>query len=411
MPDTLHPYTVSAVVDTTTGELLGTPIVRPGHEDYGGFDTVEPLATTEQFRWVHVWAPTEAAAAASDALTADLRPDGERARPVARALSGEAGLKPYSVAAVVHTRTGRPIGEPVAAEGHHSLAGATFVGRRGTRSHTANVWAVDAADAIAQVFTTIAATNAAGLRSVAAARGDPPGPADVVALDAVAVAQREWNRLAGMPVAARAALVADTVWNREYPATYRTAYTAAAARVAAAATEAAASNPTAWIALHQLAAASGDALSRLAPDHPAPPPASHGTIAAAQFTAAGPGRQPPWQRVADVAAAGSRTAGTLAGALTATGDVLAGWRARSGHLLADGITVGAKPAGIWVADLLAAVNREIAAPVAAAVRTAAQLAREDQASTVSPLTVGPVSSRARTAASPAPASTTTRRTR
>ena len=141
MPDDLHPYTVSAVVETASGEVVGTPIVRAGHEDYDRFDSVEPLAATEQFRWVHVWARDRAAAAATDALTADLHPGADRSRPVVRALTGDAALKPYSVVAIVHTRTGRPIGEPVAAEGHHPLTGATFAGRRETRAHTAKVWA------------------------------------------------------------------------------------------------------------------------------------------------------------------------------------------------------------------------------------------------------------------------------
>jgi hypothetical protein len=84
MLDDLHPYTVSAVVNTDTGEPVGTPIVRAGYEDYDRFSTVNPLAANEQFRWVHVRAPNEAAAAATTALTADLRPGGDLSRPVAR---------------------------------------------------------------------------------------------------------------------------------------------------------------------------------------------------------------------------------------------------------------------------------------------------------------------------------------
>jgi len=415
MPDDLHPYTVSAVVETASGEVVGTPIVRAGHEDYDRFDSVEPLAATEQFRWVHVWARDRAAAAATDALTADLHPGADRSRPVVRALTGDAALKPYSVVAIVHTRTGRPIGEPVAAEGHHPLTGATFAGRRETRAHTAKVWALDATDAVEQVFgTDRAARNPAGLRLVEAARGDPTDPGQVVTLDATAVARREWNRLAALPAGARAALVADTVWNREYPPAFRSAYTTAASRIAVEATEATAANPGAWTTLHQLAAAAGDAISRLDPDHPLPPPADHRTVSAARAAAGTPGQPPPWQRVADTATAGSRTAGTQTGTLTATADILAGWRDRSGPALAEGITVDGQPARAWIADHLAQVNRDIATQHAARptpVRTAAQLAREDQALGVSAMTGAAVSSRARIAASPAPASTTPRRTR
>jgi len=409
MSDDLHPYTVSAVVNTVTGELVGTPVVRAGHEDYDGFDSVEPLAATEQFRWVHVWARDRASAAATDALTADLRPGADPNTTVARTLTGDAGLKPYSVAAVVRTRTSRPIGQPVAVEGHHVLAGAAFVGRRGTRAYTAKVWARDEADAIAQVLTTNSSPHRAGRHEAAAtARADP---GNVVALEA-AVAQRQWERLAGMPAPARALLVADTVWSRVYPPAYRAAYTAAASRIAAAATEAAASNPGGWLTLHQLTASAGEAIIRLAPGYPDAPPADQRTVAAAQAAVTAPGQQTPWRRIAEVAATSSRTAGMQAGSLTATADILAGWRGRSGHAMADGITVDSKPARAWVNELLAAVNRETAGRVAVVpARTAAQRAREDQAPGVSSSTVGSVSGRAQPAQSPAPAPTTTRRTR
>ncbi len=152
MSDHVHPYTVSAVVNTTTGELVSPPQVRDGHEDYDAFSTAEPLAATEQFRWVHVWAPDRMAAAATDALTGDLRPGGDRTRPLARALDGDTALKPYTVAAVVRSRTNRPIADPVVIGGHHDLSGAAYAARWGTRSATAQVWALDQADAINQVF-------------------------------------------------------------------------------------------------------------------------------------------------------------------------------------------------------------------------------------------------------------------
>jgi hypothetical protein len=412
MPDNLRRYTVSAVVNTDTGELVGTPIIRPGHENYDSFGTVKPLADAEQFRWVHVWAPNEDAAAADEALTADLRSGGDRSRPVARALTGAAGLKPYGVAAVVDTGTGRPIGEPIVAEGHHAMAGATFVDRRGTRVRTANVWARDRADAVEQVFSTgPEARHVDQPRAVGSARGDPDAPGRDGGKD-FAPAQREWSRIAGMPVATRAELVADTVWTREYPAAYRTTYTTAASRIAAAATEAAAANPGAWPTLHQLAAAAGDAISGLAPGHPAAPPADQHAVAAARTAAAAPGRLPPWQRVAELAADRARTAGALDGIVTATADILAGWRGRSGHAMAEDVVVQGRPAREWVAALLATVSRDTAAPVTvAAGRTAAQLAREDRAPGVTPMTADATSSRTRPAAPSAPASTPTRRMR
>ena len=412
MPENLRPYTVSAVVNTATGDLAGTPVVRSGHEDYDGFTSSEPLAATEQFRWVHVWAPDRAAAASTDALTVDLRPRADPRMTVARALAGDAGLKPYSVAAAVHTRTGRPISEPVVAEGHHTLGGATLVARQGTRARTANVWARNAAEAVDQVFgPDRAARNAVGLRLIESTRGDPPDDSHVVALDATALARREWNRLAGMPADVRAALVADTVWNREYPPAYRTAYLAAASRIAVAAADAATAYPGAWATLHQLAASAGEAISRLDPGHPLPPPADRPTVTAARLAAGKPGQQPAWERVADTAVAGSRAAGAVAGTVTAATDILIGWRDRSGPFLAEGVTVNGQPAGAWVADLLARVNREIVTVHTAAAafdRTAAQLAHEDQAPGVSAMTSSPVSSRVRTGASPAPAPRTER---
>ncbi|GLI00910.1 hypothetical protein [Phytohabitans aurantiacus] len=411
MTDNLRRYTVSSVVNTDTGELVGTPVVRAGHEDYNTFHTVNPLAANEQFRWVHVWAPNPDAAAAADVLTADLRSGGDRNRPVARALTGAAGLKPFSVAAVVHARSGRPIGEPIVAEGHHALAGATFVGRWGTRAHTVNVWALDHAAAVAQAFGADPDSGRVpGSAGMGSARGDPTDRAQTGVPD-TEMAQREWNRLAGMPAAARAVLVADTVWNRDYPPAYRTAYTAAAIRVAAAATDAAATNPGAWLTLHELSSVAGQAISRLAPDQPAAPPADQRTVAAAQAAAAKPGPQPRWQRIAALATAAARTAGVQAGTLTAATDILAGWRAYSGHAIAEGVTINGRPARAWIGELLAAVNRDIAAPAAATGRTVAQLAREDQARGVfEPQAASAPNSRARTAASPAPASTTTRRT-
>jgi hypothetical protein len=423
MSDNLRRYTVSAVVNTDTGELVGTPIVRSGHEDYETFHTVNPLAANEQFRWVHVRAPNSDAAATADALTADLRPGSDRTRPVARALTGDAGLKPYRVAAVVHTRTGRPVGGPVVAQGHHLLDGLvaavfdafdrTLVGRqgrKGTRAQTAKVWARDGAHAIEQLFgADPAARRVTGPGAVDSARGDPADRGRAIGLDTL-MAEREWNRLPGMPATVRAALVADTVWDRVYPPAYYAAYTTAASRVAASATEAAAANPGAWLTLHQLSAAAGQAISLLAPERFAAPPADQRTVAAAQAAAAKPGPQPRWQRIADLATAGACTAGTQAGTLTAATDILTGWRGYSGHAIAEGVTINGQPARTWIGELLATVNRDIATPAAAADRTAARLAREDHAPGVSPQTASAPTSRARTAASPAPASTTTRRT-
>lgn len=403
-----RPYTVSAVVNTDTGELVGTPVIRPGHEDYAGFDTVKPLAANEQFRWVHVWASNPDQAAATDALTADLHPGGDRRRPAARALSGQAGLKPYRVTTVVHTRTGRPVGEPVAVQGHHPLADAPSAGP-GTHVHTTTVWATDRADAADQVGTALADARPTAQRTgPAPARGDPD---NVVPL-ADAVAQREWERLAGLPAAARAALVADTVWQRTYLPAYQGAYTAAASRIAAAATQAANTNPDAWLTLHHLTAAAGHAISRITPGHPDPPPADHQTVIAAQTAASSGGPQPPWQRIAATAAAGSHTAATLAGALTAATDVLTGWRGRSGHLTAEGVTVDGTPAHTWVTQLLAAVNRHAAGQVAVApARTAAQVAHDDQATGVTSRTVSAARGGTRTPISSSPAAAPRRRTR
>lgn len=366
MPDNLRRYTVSAVVDTDTGLLVGTAVVRPGHEDYDAFHTVEPLAANQQFRWVHVWAPNIDAAADTEALTADLRPGGDRSRPVARAFAGDAGLKPYSVAAVVHTRSGQRIGEPVVAEGHHALGG-MFMGRRGTRAQLANVWARDAAAAIEQAFG--AKLN---------------GTTDVAL-------QRMWNRLAGMPADARAALIADTVWNREYPPAYHEAYITAATQIATAATEAAAANPGAWLALYPLAVAAGEAVSRLTPDQVPVPPADQRTVAAAHAAAEKPGPHRRWRRIADLATVGGRTAATLAGSLTATGDVLTGWRARGGRAMAEHATVYGTPAHTWVAELLASVNRDTAARVADPTATpanAAELASQGTATNAATGTAG-----------------------
>jgi hypothetical protein len=216
-----------------------------------------------------------------------------------------------------------------------------------------------------------------------------------------ALARQEWNRLAGMPSAARAALVADTVWNREYGPAYRTAYATAASRIAAAATQAAAANPNAWLTLHQLAAAAGEAISRLEPQHPAAPPADRRTVTDAQVHFLEPDQQPSWRRVATIAAAGARRAGTQAGTLTAATDILTGWRGRSGHALAEGGVVHGKPVRAWVGELLATVNREIATRAGAIPRrTAARLAREDHAPSVPSTTAGAVRSRIQRPASP-----------
>src|SRR6266536_5246299 len=107
MSDELRPYTVSGVVDTATGDLVEPPLVVNRHVDYDGFGSPEnPLKAGEQYRWVHVWATDRAAAEATDALTADLRPGGDRSDPQARALDGDTGLKRYTVAAVVRRGTG-----------------------------------------------------------------------------------------------------------------------------------------------------------------------------------------------------------------------------------------------------------------------------------------------------------------
>lgn len=400
----LRPYTISGVVDTETGALVGTPITRPGHEDYTGFDSVRPLRRTEQFRWVHVWARDPTTAAATDALTADLRPGGDLGQPVARALTGDAGLKPFTVAAVVRSRTGQPIAGPVAIPGHHNLEQAGYAGRR-TRSSTTRVWARDRADAIRQVFGHEPAQTAppsAVVRPVQPA-GDDLEPS----------VEQEWHRLADRSAAERIKLVADDVWRRWYRPTYHSAYTAAASQIAAAATDAAVANPTAWTTLHQLAAAAGQAISAQHPEALLVPPADHRTLAAAESAAAAP-NSAAWQSVAAMAWTGSRAAATIAGTEHACADVLAGWRRRGGLATAEGTAVDGQPARAWIGDLLATLNRDAATDTTSAlapVRTAAQLAREDQAPGAAPTTPAVVSNRARSAAVPTPSPTPTRRTR
>jgi hypothetical protein len=379
----LRPYTVSGVVDTATGDLVGTPITRAGHEDYRGFDTVRPLNPSEQFRWVHIWARDDAAAAITDALTADLRPGGNRSQPLARALSGTAGLKPFTVAAVVRRHSGRPIADPVAIAGHHDLDQAAYEGQR-TRSSTTHVWARSAADAIGHVFGS---DRAGGVGSSDTVRPTgtvrAPEPADD-ANDTTPSVRDEWHRLADRSAAERIRLIADDVWRRWYPPAYHHAYVTAAGRIAAAATDAAVANPRAWMTLHQLAAAAGDAINQQRPEHVLVPPADLRTVAAAK-SAATSANASPWQAVAAAARVGGRRAATLAGTAHASVDVLSGWRRRGGQTLAEGVTVADQPACAWVGKLLTAISRDAAAP---APRTAAQLAHEDQAPGTQPWTAG-----------------------
>jgi len=148
-----HPYTVSAVVDTASGELVGPPQVCAGHKDYAEciMAAAEPAHTT-QFRWVHVYASDKdaaAAAAVTGALTADLRPGGDRSAPQARALHGETGLKKYTVIGVVNRFTGRLSADPQAVPGEH---GGVFYGQFWHQCLLVPVWARDAAAAIEEAF-------------------------------------------------------------------------------------------------------------------------------------------------------------------------------------------------------------------------------------------------------------------
>jgi hypothetical protein len=397
MSEELLPYTVSGVVDLAVG-MPTTPLhVSDGHHDYDAFSSAEPLASTEQFRWVHVFAADRAAAAAPDALVADLRPGTDHDGPLPRALAGQAGLKPYTVVGVVRRVTGRLAADPVVVPGHNGL-GAVFEGGWSTRSHLARVWARHETDAVHQVFGTGRAARAdimaSGQQADATApimSGSEPAPARSASPSeghrGTDEPQREWRRLEAVPLQARAELVADRGWQSGYSSGYPTAYTATAVRIAAAATDAAVANPRAWLTLQPLAVAASDAVARFRPGEQFAPPADRRTVASARAAAQaaiGAGRQPA-PAVADVARSAGHTAGALAGTLTAATDVLIGWRARGGEALAGELTINGQPGRAWVADLLASTNRDTAAPFApprsapsVGRLTAAQLARQDQ---------------------------------
>jgi hypothetical protein len=249
-------------------------------------------------------------------------------------------------------------------------------------------------------------------------RGVADSPADgrlrvLLPRSIVYAVRREWQLLDKLPSTARAARIADMVWQRGYRASYQSAYSAAASRIAVASAEAAVANPSAWAALHQLAVAAGEPIARMTADQPEAPPIDRRTAAATRAVAEFSDQQPAWRRIAERTWVRSWTAGTVAGTVTATADILVGWRARGGDGMAEDVLVNGRPARRWIADLLAAVNRDITAPHAAVGsvgRTAAQLAREDHASGVS-VTRGTAGGRSRQGASPSPAATTARRTR
>jgi hypothetical protein len=270
--------------------------------------------------------------------------------------------------------------------------------------------------------------NAVG--SGRAARGDPPArpdpataavetatPAADPRTAANAAAEREWRRLADLPTADRVALVADTVWGHAYPPAYRAAYIDAASQIGDRATQAANNNPGARQPLLLLYVAVVDAISQLNPGQPFTPPADHNTVAVTRAAADTPGRQPAWQRVADAAWVRGQTAGILHGTLTAATDVMTGWRAHGGDELAETVSIDGRPGRHWVATLLSTVNQAAAAPRSrntgiGAARTAAQLAREDQAPGVPAIPAALPAGRPRRALPAGPeATTSTRRTR
>lgn len=184
----------------------------------------------------------------------------------------------------------------------------------------------------------------------------------------VGVARREWVRRIDLPTAERAAHLAETIWQHGYPAVFGSVYTAAAFQIAAAATNALIANPHARATLQPLVEAASDAVARYAPGQPSPPlPTDDRTVAAVQDAAAHPGRAAPphWRHLLDAAWTGTRNAATLAGAMTATTDVLVGWRARGGHRHVVGVRIGGRTARAWVNDLIATAGRDAVAPLTA----------------------------------------------
>ncbi len=221
---------------------------------------------------------------------------------------------------------------------------------------------------------------------------------EVEAADAAWDARWQWQRLAGRPVGDRIALVADQVWQQGYALAYRDAYATVAQRVAEQATRAAPDNRAARPTLSRLAAAALAVGDRADGGPPAAPPTDQRTLAAAT-AAAGGDRHQPWKPLAYTAWNGALPAGTIAGTLAAATDIVIDWRARRGHATATDVTVHDRPATAWVADLLAAVNRDTVNtgpgrpdgaghPV-----TAAQLARQDQAEGAAPVAAAPVAGR------------------
>lgn len=437
MSDELRPYTVSGVVNLADGEATEPVHVLDGHHDFDGFTSAEPLTANDQFRWVHVVATDRAAAASTDALTADLRPGGRRDAPVARALDGHAGLKRYTVIGIVQRLTRRLVVPPVALPGHDDTPG-VFEGRRSERAHVTLVWAIHEADAINQVFSTGRAPRAksgtfVGQQTMVAstipveqqngarhragsndpARPDPPPEPEPEpernAPQAVIDAARDaWPRLEQrVSIDARVALVADTAWQSGYADSYRSAYTTTAAHIADSAATASTRNPHAWLTLHELGVAAGDAITQLNPDGHLIPPADQRTITAARM-AAHTAAPEPAVAVAETAWTAGRTAGTVAGTITATSDILVGWRARGGHTLAGALPINGQPGRAWVADLLATANRDTTAPLASHQAapgvgglTAAQLARQDQAPDATTVTTAQAAISGRHRAQPA----------
>jgi hypothetical protein len=204
-----------------------------------------------------------------------------------------------------------------------------------------------------------------------------------------AIAERQWRRLGGLPGAERTAAVTDAVWRHGYPPVYRAAYTHAASTIAAAATTAARANPAAWLPLHHLAAAAGTAISQIAPNRPLAPPADRATLDAARQAAVHEAATPPWQRIADATMTNIKRAALPDGAAAATTDILTGWRHRYGNTLANGIGIDGQPAAAWVNNLMDTVAGTASGPPSRGPhtdgartgtgRTAAHLARQDQA--------------------------------
>ena len=197
------------------------------------------------------------------------------------------------------------------------------------------------------------------------------------------VAAAEWTRLGArsdLSAVDRVTLISDLVWNMGYELGYRTAYAAVRTDVAGRAAASIQGDRDAELGVRRCLRRLIEATDPVGHDRPLfVPPTPAPTLAAAVAAADEPGLVTPCQAAARLAWDGALRAGVLTGTVTAATDTLTGWRARGGAAGLERVRIAGKPAVEWVGDLLAQVNRDVAArwvtPVPAASRNPHQVHR------------------------------------